>query len=350
MTVAMTPALLLLGALSAQAQDLPVEPIPPTAAESPVAPQPVAVSDAAPATEASSPLHPEPPALAARLSVVEARLAAVEASLARPIEPITAPAEASPVDWGAIDGDAREIAVGEEVADAVALRGPIHVRGIVLGDAVALGGDIRVLSGGRVLGDAVSVGGEVTVEPGGEVLGDRVALSGSSVVPGQTLDREGDGLVARAARRLASLLSLAAAGVLILAFWPRHIARIADTARDRPIWHGLAGVILTGVLGTGAGVLTLTILGIPIALGLVLLLGVAWLLGFVAVCLAIGQRLPGGDGERAPWVTFLGGAAVVGLVSLLPVIGPVFIVVVGLEAVGAALVSRLGNRGDPDAW
>jgi hypothetical protein len=255
-----------------------------------------------------------------------------------------------PVDWGAIDGDAREIEAGDVVADAVALRGPIHVRGVVRGDAVALGGDIRVMSGGRVLGDAVSVGGEVTVDPGGQVLGDRVALSGSSVMPGDALDVEGDSLVARAARRLASLLSLAAAGVLILAFWPRHIARIADTARDRPVWYALAGVILTGVLGTGAGVLTLTVLGIPIAMGLVLLLGVAWLLGFVAVCLAIGQRLPGGDGDRAPWVTFLGGAAAVSLVSLLPVVGPVFLVVVGLEAVGAALVSRLGNRGDPDAW
>ena len=84
--------------------------------------------------------------------------------------------------------------------------------------------------------------------------------------------------------------------------------------------------------------------------GLMLLLGAAWLLGFVAVCLAIGQRLPGGAEGRPPWVTFLAGAALVGLVSLVPVVGPVFLGLVGFEAVGSALVSRLGNRGDPDAW
>ena len=146
------------------------------------------------------------------------------------------------------------------------------------------------------------------------------------------------------------MLSLAAAGVLLIAFFPQAVSNIAEASRQRPFWHGLAGMILTGVLGAGAVVLTITVLGLPLAAALVLLLGAAWLLGFVGVCLGIGERLPAGARPRPAWMTFLAGAGLVGLASLIPVAGPLLIVLVGFLAVGSALVSRLGTRRDPDAF
>ncbi len=242
------------------------------------------------------------------------------------------------------------VEAGETVDEAVAMAGPVDVYGTVLGNATGIGGDVRVHEGGRVLGDAVAIGGQVSVDPGGEVLGDRVALADGIGRPAIVDDSSVVGnLLERTIRRLASLLSLAAAGVLVVAFWPGQVEQVALAVRRRPALHALAGFILVGVLGVSAAVLTLTIVGAPLAVALLVLLGVAWLLGFVGVCSAIGQRLPLPTPHKG-WVTFLAGAALVACVSMVPWVGSLFLIAVGLSAVGAALISKLGNRQDPDAW
>lgn len=238
----------------------------------------------------------------------------------------------------------------EAVDDAVALTGPVDVYGLVRGDAVSIGGPVRVHDGARVLGDAVSIGGRVEIAEGAVVEGDRVAIGGL-VTPTveEAEDQWARGLVARTARRIAALLSLAAAGVLLLAFWPKQLGRMAELATERPFWHGLAGLVLSVVTVMTSLVLTITIIGIPIAGALGLLLSLAWLAGFVSLCLAIGERVAQPANGEVHWRTFLVGVAIVAGLSLIPVLGPLVLGVMGLIAVGAALVSRFGNRMDPDA-
>jgi hypothetical protein len=242
------------------------------------------------------------------------------------------------------------VASGDEVAEAVALTGPLDIHGTVLGNAVALAGPVRVHRGAQVLGDAVTLVGSVEVEEGGRVAGEQVSLV--SAVSAALLE-EGlpkmEGLLARSARRVAALLSLAATGVLLMAFWPRQVGRIAEVAMERPFWHGIAGLVLASVALVTGLFLAVTLVGIPVAGLLALTVTSAWLFGFVSLCFAIGDRLAPRPVRGVHWRTFLVGVVVVAALSLVPVLGPVTLALLGLVSIGAAAVSRFGNRMDADA-
>lgn len=84
------------------------------------------------------------------------------------------------VSIGASDGDrvrtgkSMEVAAGETVeGDAVVIGGDLHVRGKVLGDAVAVGGTVYLHEGASVGKEAVAVGGRVVRETGASVEGGR---------------------------------------------------------------------------------------------------------------------------------------------------------------------------------
>lgn len=287
--------------------------------------------------------------LLTRVEVLEARLAELEAA------PTTASVDLVVPDEGV--GAAKTLAgpvvveADEVVSEAVSLTGRVDVYGRVLGNAVGMGADVHVHPGGRVDGDAVSLGGSVKVDPGGAVGGDRVALGGEAAAASSAVVSVPDfgqlailDHVRDLARRLAVLLSFAGAGVLVVGFWPRQVDHVARLVTERPLWYGLAGFILTGLIGVGGLVLVATVIGIPLAMLLVLALTIGALLGFVGLGRAIGDRFPGLE-ERGRWVSFLGGAALLTVLSFLPYVGPVLLVLLALPALGAALISGFGTRG-----
>ena len=100
-------------------------------------------------------------------------------------------------------------------------------------------------------------------------------------------------------------------------------------------------LVAAGIVGAVA--LGFTFVGIPLAMLLLGVLALAGMLGFVAVCQALGEGVPPLRERGGTWVTFLAGAAILGLVSLLPIVGPLSLVGVGCAAVGAALVTRMGS-------
>ena len=238
------------------------------------------------------------------------------------------------------------VPLGEMLEKAVAFGGPVDVEGSVLGDAVSVGSDVVVRSTGIVEGNAVAVGGNVVVEPGGQVAGDRVAIGEPNATASFAYafgDETPKGVVRGLFRQLSVLSCLMGAGVLLMGLWPQNVERVARPLGDRPFWYAIAGAILTASFVVGSGLLAITLVGIPLAVLLSIILAVAWLLGVVALCKAIGERFPVLERNGA-WATFLAGAVILGAVSLVPYLGPMLIVLVGFPAVGAALLTRLGNR------
>jgi len=238
------------------------------------------------------------------------------------------------------------VAIGERLEKAVAFGGPVDVAGAVLGDAVSVGSDVVVRSTGVVEGNAVAVGGNVVVEPGGQVEGDRVAIGEPNAAASFAYafgDETPKGVVRGLFRQLSVLSCLMGAGVLLNGLWPQNVERVARPLGARPFWYAIAGAILTASFVVGSGLLAITLVGIPLAVLLSIILAVAWLLGVVALCKAIGERFPVLERNGA-WATFLAGAVILGAVSLVPYLGPMLIVLVGFPAVGAALLTRLGNR------
>jgi hypothetical protein len=273
-----------------------------------------------------------------RLEANDQRLQALERQLAL---------EAAHRDTGSPIGEA--VVVGPELSlpEAVAFGAPVHVHGQVTGKAVSFGGDVRVFNGGQVEGDAVSFGGRVIVEPGGVVEGDRISYAepngraSAAVVRTDTGPR---GWLRDIARKLVMLLTVAGAGVLVVGLFPRHVANVAGAISDRPMRAGLAGAGWTLGAVIVATILGLTVLLSPVAIAVALGVGVAWLLGFVGLCQALGDRLPIANPGLRRWLAFFVGVTVLTFVGSLPWVGQVLLVLVGLVSVGAALQTRFGTR------
>ncbi|MFT4627621.1 MAG: hypothetical protein ACI8PZ_006308 [Myxococcota bacterium] len=252
-------------------------------------------------------------------------------------------------------GEVVRIAAGETVEDVVGFGADVHVDGAVSGDATAFGADIIVGDGGRVNGDAISFGGRVVVNDGAVVMGDRVAmeLPGVSALPdvqGATgslthlMDLRSLG--AALYNRLIAMLSFAGAGVLVVGLFPERVSRIADALERRPVRAAVVGGFTASFIGLFSllfAVVTLG-LGLPVSIVLMAALGLAWLMGFVGLCQAVGDRLPFAHQPHGRWVAFLVGVMLLTFAGSLPLVGYLVLGAAGMVGVGAAAMTRFGGR------
>lgn len=274
---------------------------------------------------------------------------AVPAVPATPVPPVPVHMDGFDEDGGqdiASFGGPVHVAVGMAVDEAVAFGASVTVEGTVEGDAVSFGEDVIIASTGVVNGDAVSFGGRVRVEEGGRVEGDRVALATDEAPTGASglamLAQKGGTWMHGMVRRTVLLLCLAGIGVLLLGLFPDKVRNTALGLERHPIRYGLAGLLLSGTGFAVAGLLAITIIGLPISAFVLLLLGLAWLLGFVALGQAIGDLLPVPSTFRGKVGAFLVGVFLLGALSFVPYLGKLLIFFSFFPCVGAAVGTRFG--------
>jgi len=218
-------------------------------------------------------------------------------------------------------------------SEAVAWRGDLRVDGAVSGPVVAVGGDVVVGPDARVEGHIISLGGEIDVHPDAVVHGDRVGL---------TRPERDDRWLAALARRLSTVLGMAAFAVFITNLFPERSRNVADRLRQGAGWYTVGGAILGAGSMVGTVAAVLSVVAAPLAIVLGVGVALAWLVGAAGVSRWIGESLPGP--ERKPWVSALAGAIVFGVIASLPVIGPLVGTVGALAAIGAGSVSWFGKR------
>ena len=289
-----------------------------------------------------------------------------------------APLDASGTDGGQGSGQDRgkvgfgvaiEVPEGREVDEVVSFGDDVHVAGHVLGDAISFGGDVRIGETGRVDGDAVSFGGVVDVETGGRVTGNRVAMDmplgmppvapegarpESNAVGHLALATDGNEILRSLYRRLVWTLSVAGAGVLVVGLFPSRVTRVAQDLEARPVRAAIVGTLASLFLAVFSVLFVVVTLGLgfPVSMLLMGVLGVAWLLGFVGLCQAVGDRLPGLDrrsgfsastaNSSGRWVALLVGVLLLTFLSSLPWIGWMVIALASTLGIGAALSTRFG--------
>ncbi len=282
---------------------------------------------------AAAALTPSPGTCEADVAQLEQRVEALEDRLAA--------LERSPPPTG--DDIALVVPVDTARDSAISLAGPVDVFGTIHGDVVAMGGDVRVHSGGRVTGDAVSIGGQVVVSPGGTVNGEEVTLGrhGAHLGP---MQREAPSPTARWA---ALWMGLGAALVLMAGIWPGRVDRIADALRSRPLRNAAWGAVALGGASVVGTVLLITIIGAPFALALAFVLATAGMLGFASLCRTFGEQLPGLRNHQG-WAPVLVGVGVLALVGAVPYGGPVLLTLLAFPALGAALTTRGGASEAPE--
>jgi len=147
-------------------------------------------------------------------------------------------------------------------------------------------------------------------------------------------------------RRLVLLLTFAGAGVLVVGLFPNRVGKIASNIDTHPMRSIAIGTLATGFLTLFSllfAVVTLG-LGLPVSMVVWVLIGLAWLMGFVGLCQAIGDRLPFESKPQGRWLTFLIGAVLITCMSSLPLVGWLVIGGASLLGIGAALSTRLGGR------
>jgi hypothetical protein len=273
----------------------------------------------------------------------------------------------------ALPASAREAPVvraGEvRPGDLVVLGRDAAVSGTLAGTLVAVGGDVRV--DGRVEKDVIALGGAVVLGPQGEVGGDLLAVGGPISLPeglrraiaGRVLSvgeleaafaaeletspvagRRASGLLL--AFRLVLLLLWLVIGLLLLRFLPRPVARAAGRVTGRLAVVGAVGAaaVLSSVLLSA-----FLLLALPARLGLLLaglfvtLLGLAKAFGLAVVFVALGRRLTRAARRGSPFfgdpAALALGLGLLGLLSLLPVAGPLLWALVSLLAIGSALLA-----------
>lgn len=247
--------------------------------------------------------------------------------------------------------------------DLVAFGGNIEVDGTVTQDLVAFGGNVVV--NGRVERDVAVVGGTLTLGPesyvgrdvsfaGGSLNRDPGAFVGRNIVQGNghfdwgtmpalsrvfTPRSSAPGLIFG----LITGLGILVLAVIILLFFPTHLQTAAGVIERRPV-----ETFALGCGGTIAGIVLMFILIITLVLPFVVAgaMTIAWLFGWAAIFLLIGQRilLTMNRPQEAIPALLLGGGLVVILANI-PVLNWLVLLIGGSLALGAALLSRFGTQG-----
>lgn len=260
------------------------------------------------------------------------------------------------------------VEAGATVEEANVVGGNLTVRGHVLGDAVAIGGKVRLEPGSRVDGDAVSVGGNVELLPGARVTGDtvtvggRVAVSDGAWVDGDRTQvgtgtwagtlpfahqQESSGSqlfawVGSVVKTIGFGFVLALLGIVIAALMPTRVKNIITTVRRKPILSFFSGLLALVVTVAATLVLTVTLIGIPLVPVLWLAVALATLVGVTGVATLVGEVLPGkAKSDRTALKCLILGFAVMIVVSLIP-LGFLLISLLLSVSLGAVILSRVG--------
>jgi hypothetical protein len=286
--------------------------------------------------------------------------------------------------------------------DAMTMNGDIRVNGTVTGDVRTFNGHISLGPTAVVGGDVWTANGTVYRAPGAEVGGrvraetavpqDPTApttpgspqgpLAPAQPVPPQPVPpsqmpgpmtpppsmspappmmpgptRPWDGMPypswSRVARAMATatLLGFVVLAVLVTAIFPRPVRGVASALSTSPGEALLAGAAIWIILPPLAVVLALSIVGIPAVVMLPFIVALVGVVGIAGVAVVVGERIIGAfQRDRSEAIDALVGAALLGVLAFLPVIGWLAILLAvtwGLGAVILLLFRRVRGPGRP---
>jgi hypothetical protein len=246
--------------------------------------------------------------------------------------------------------------------DIVVIGGNLQLDGATSGDAVVIGGIASLGEQASLSGDVVTVGGTLERAQGAHIGGNIITnLPPPSLtwpnatamptppVPPQPPLRFDFGPLGRMAGILLQALGLTALAMLLTALLHPQLDRVAQAAVSQPFVAGSIGLLTAFLAPIAVVVLAVTLILIPVALAAVMLLVLAWLFGVVALGLVVGERLT--QAAHKTWEPVLSAgvgtfvlAIGVGTINLVPCVGWLAAVLVGLLGLGAAVITVFGTR------
>lgn len=224
----------------------------------------------------------------------------------------------------------------------VAVGGNIDLHGHAADDLVAAGGGIYLSRHAHVSGDILSVMGGIYRGPGvtltGRVGGALHPWTGSRPMHGHDYV---SALGTAIRLGLAAGLALLLVGICLTIVFPWQIVLISSTLRTAPLKSGAAGIFCLITFAFLVVPLGLSLAGLPFAILLAGAASLAWLFGLTAAAVVLGRLLARGAVSLL-WAT-AAGLFILAVGMGIPVVGPLFVVAVGLAGAGALAVALLGR-------
>lgn len=138
---------------------------------------------------------------------------------------------------------------------------------------------------------------------------------------------------------LAGFLAMALVGYVFLGLFPKIFERVAARLEKRPAAALGWGIVTALMIPVLAGLLAITIIGLPVSLLLVFFGAVLWLAAQYLMAFFVGRRIMLTKfGERRGWALVLG-LFLLYLLNLIPLVGPLVKLVFILLALGALILS-----------
>jgi hypothetical protein len=248
-----------------------------------------------------------------------------------------------------IFGDVR--VEGTVTGQVVVVLGNLDISGAVEGDVVAVLSNSRIAETARIGGELVSVGGKLEGASSRKVGGEIVNVDFLQFVPFSGWFSGWHGwpggfLWFLFILKLVQLAALFVVLVLITALVPRRLSVIADALPRRWGWALLAGLLAYAGVVLGCIVLAVTIVGIPLAIALGFAMKVTKWLGLASILYLMGHTAGRNlfSRELPHLASVLGGFVAYSLLSLIPLFGSAFGMVMSLLAVGITILTRFGSE------
>ncbi len=144
------------------------------------------------------------------------------------------------------------------------------------------------------------------------------------------------------ARGLLNMIVMFALAALINSLFPKQVQVVGNAVTQKSGtvfgWGLLAAVLALPLMV----LLAITIIGIPLIIAEILLLAIAAMLGYTAIAHLIGGRIINASSAN-PLGALALGVLIVGVVSMIPIVGWLASLIVFTVAVGAALTTRFGT-------
>jgi hypothetical protein len=254
------------------------------------------------------------------------------------------------------------LASGEEADAIFIVQGAALVEGVAKA-VVAIDADVTVSGTSAAVEDIFIVGGTLTIEDGATVEEGAYAnttVTGAELVTGELRDIESDmgEVVAWGAAVLLAvlffvfigwLIAILVSSLLLVAFGTSQARRAAANIGGDTLKTIVAGLVMLILPAIVIGLLFVTVVGIPLAIGLALLWGVVAFLGWLVTGLWIGQAILSRSRTAArPYGAAFLGTLILILVSWIPFVGAI-LGFLGLGAVTLAGWRVLRSGGTPPA-
>ena len=290
--------------------------------------------------------------------------------------PVEQPPAAEPIFVGPVIDAGPVLRVGQDytlratdtIRDAAVIAGTATIEGRVEGDLVIILGSVTLANTAVIEGSLIVGGGGASVATGALVYGDVVVVGGAFEAPAGFMPGGQHIVIGPAAigRRFEAVVPWITRGLLwgrpivpdlrwvwtivgivflvylaISLIFDQPVRACADKLAERPLSALLAGLLTLLLAGPVFMILAVTLVGLAVVPFVLCALVIAGLVGRIGVARWIGMRILRleHDGRLQSIALFLIGFAVITLAYLVPVLGLVMWLMVGVFGLGAATMA-----------